>query len=198
MGAWSAAAATSFYPGKNLGAYGDAGAIVTNDDDLAGLLRLLRDHGSSGKYRHVIVGANSRLDAIQAVVLRVKLRHLGEWNRLRSVAAERYTDMLSRTERVRLPQVRSGNVDAWHLYVVRVPERDRVFNRMREQGVECGIHYPVPIHLQPAMAGLGYRRGDFPVAEAAAEEMLSLPIYPGITRDQQDQVVYCLLRSLDS
>jgi dTDP-4-amino-4,6-dideoxygalactose transaminase len=198
IGAVAAIAATSFYPGKNLGAYGDAGAVVTNRDDLADTVRLLGDHGSRVRYQHEIVGMNSRLDTVQAVVLRAKLRRLPEWNEQRRAAADRYLAALSDVDGVGLPSTRADNEHVWHLFVVRVAERDRVLGALQAAGVGAGIHYPVPIHLQPAFASLGHRPGDFPHAEAAASEILSLPIFPGITVDQQDRVVAELLAALSA
>jgi len=189
-------AGTSFYPGKNLGAYGDAGAVLTDDPEIARVARLLGNHGSGVKHRHDVVGFNSRLDTMQAVVLRAKLVRLARWNDLRRAAAERYHEMLADLPEVHRPGVLIDNEHVWHLYVVRVPRRDRVLRHLNEQGVAAGIHYPVPVHLQPAFAGLGYRWGDFPVTERAATEILSLPLYPQITSDQQEQVVSVLRAAL--
>lgn len=182
-------AATSFYPGKNLGAYGDAGAITTDDASIAERLAGLRNHGGVRKYEHLDIGVNSRLDELQAVVLAAKLRRLEEWNDERRVAAERYGDLLKGLDEVRVPEVVPGNEHVWHLYVVRVPQRDDVLNRLTAAGIGAGIHYPVPIHLLPAFAGHGWRPGAFPTAELLAGEILSLPIYPGITAGQQERVV---------
>jgi dTDP-4-amino-4,6-dideoxygalactose transaminase len=188
----SAVAATSFYPGKNLGAYGDAGAIVTNSDDIARRARLLGNHGSDQKYVHDEMGMNSRLDAIQAIVLAEKLRKLSGWNELRQAAAARYDELLADTD-IEMPLVLKGNNPVWHLYVVQVDERDRVLADLNEQGIGAAIHYPVPIHLQRAGASLGYARGAFPMAERASERILSLPLFPGITTAQQDRVVEVLV-----
>ena len=182
-------AATSFYPGKNLGAYGEAGAVMTNDAGIATLARAVRDHGSSKKYAHDVLGFNSRLDTLQAVVLRAKLRKLADWNKARQAAAAFYDELLEGVGRVERPVVAEGNEPVWHLYVIRVPERDRVLTQLHERGVGAGIHYPVPVHLQPALANLGHRRGDFPVTEQAASNILSLPLFPGITEEQQRYVV---------
>ena len=181
-------AATSFYPGKNLGAAGDAGAVMTDDPGVAALVRNLGAHGSSVKYVHDHIGVNARLDAVQATVLRAKLRRLDGWNAARRNAAGRYTELLGEIPGVRLPAVRPGNEDVWHLYVVRVDERDRVMAELGEAGIGVGIHYPTPVHLTEAYAGLGYRRGQFPVAEAAADRILSLPMFPHITVGQQERV----------
>jgi dTDP-4-amino-4,6-dideoxygalactose transaminase len=195
-GAFGLAAATSFYPGKNLGAYGDAGAVVTNSDSLARRIRLLGDHGSDTKYVHAELGFNSRLDSLQAVVLRAKLRRLADWNERRRSAAAVYGELLDGLDEVVLPQAAPDNVHVWHLYVVQVPSRDRVLEELHRLGVRAGIHYPTPVHLQPAFRRYGYRPGDFPVAEAAAARIVSLPIYPHITRDQQRAVADALRRSL--
>ncbi|HEU4424932.1 MAG TPA: DegT/DnrJ/EryC1/StrS family aminotransferase [Pilimelia sp.] len=194
-------AATSFYPGKNLGAYGDAGAVVTADEEIAGQIRLLANHGSDVKYRHDVVGWNSRLDALQAVVLRAKLARLTGWNRARRAAAARYDELLRPLD-VRRPVVVDGNEHAWHLYVIRVPgggrpgRRDRVLARLNAAGVAAAVHYPVPIHLTPAFAYLGYRAGALPHAEAAAAEVLSLPLYPHISLDQQEFTAQALAAAL--
>lgn len=188
--------ATSFYPGKNLGAYGDAGAVVTDDPGLAQRVRLMGAHGSAVKYEHIEVGFNSRLDTLQAVVLRAKLRRLRQWNQQRQQAAATYDELLAGAEGVRTPTTLPGNTHVWHLYVVRVDHRDEVLADLHADGVGAGIHYPVPVHLSPAMSSLGYQRGAFPVTEKAADQILSLPIFPGITRDQQERVVEVLLRAL--
>ncbi|WP_438354512.1 DegT/DnrJ/EryC1/StrS family aminotransferase [Microbacterium sp. CJ88] len=188
-GALSRVAATSFYPGKNLGAAGDAGAVMTDDAAVADLVRNLGGHGSSVKYVHDHVGMNARLDAIQATVLRAKLRRLDGWNASRRVAAARYGTLLADISGVRTPAVLPGNDDVWHLYVVRVDERDRVMAELGAAGIGVGIHYPTPVHLTEAYASLGHRRGEFPVAEAAADRILSLPMFPHLTEAQQDAVV---------
>jgi dTDP-4-amino-4,6-dideoxygalactose transaminase len=198
IGAFGAAAAVSFYPGKNLGAYGDAGGVVTNSDELARNVRLLADHGSERKYEHETIGFNSRMDALQGVVLRAKLRRLAAWNERRNQAAVRYQELLGDLAEVTLPQTIPGNEHVWHLYVIQVPRRDQVLKHLQDRGIEVGIHYPVPVHLQPAFRSLGYAQGDFPVAEAAAERMLSLPIHPHITPDQQQLVAKELRSALQS
>ncbi|NIQ81633.1 MAG: aminotransferase class I/II-fold pyridoxal phosphate-dependent enzyme [Anaerolineae bacterium] len=189
IGAVSAAAGTSFYPGKNIGAYGDAGAVLTNDDSLADAVRRLGNWGSDRKYHHPQIGFNSRLDTVQAVVLRAKLARLSKWNEQRRAAAERYHKMLSDVEGVSPPVTAAGNVHVWHLYVVRVPDRDRVLGDLRASGVGAGVHYPRPVHLHGAMSDLGYGVGNFPVAEAVSREVLSLPLFPGITEFEQGYVV---------
>jgi dTDP-4-amino-4,6-dideoxygalactose transaminase len=196
MGSLGIVAATSFYPGKNIGAYGDAGAVITSDGAIADRVRKLGNWGSSEKYHHPEIGFNSRLDTVQAVVLRAKLARLQSWNEARAVAATRYHDMLAEDERIRLPVTLEDNTHVWHLYVIRVPHRDRVLEDMRSNEVGAGIHYPVPMHLQGALSHLGYGPGDFPVTEKLATEILSLPMYPGITESQQERVVEVLLASL--
>jgi dTDP-4-amino-4,6-dideoxygalactose transaminase len=195
-GSFGRIAGTSFYPGKNLGAYGDAGAVLTNDDELSSTVRKLGNWGSDVKYHHPEPGFNSRLDTIQAVVLSAKLSRLVAWNEARSVAAKRYEQMLIEDERVVLPLVVEGNTHIWHLYVIRVPDRDRVLGELNQAGVGAGVHYPVPMHLQGALSELGYGPGEFPVTEGAASQILSLPIYPGINEAQQEHVVDALRRAL--
>lgn len=185
-------AATSFYPGKNLGAAGDAGAVMTDDAEIAAVVRNLAAHGSSVKYVHDRVGMNARLDAIQATVLRAKLRRLEGWNAARRAAAARYDELLGGVEGVQTPCVRPGNTDVWHLYVVRVDERDRVLAELGEAGIGAGIHYPTVVPLTEAYASLGYRSGQFPVAEAAAGRILSLPMGPHLTGQQQGVVAQTL------
>jgi dTDP-4-amino-4,6-dideoxygalactose transaminase len=186
------AAGTSFYPGKNLGAAGDAGAVITDDDDVATRARTLSSHGSLRKYEHDVVGFNSRLDAVQAVVLRAKLAKLRAWNLQRRAAAERYSPLLADVPGVQVPREAPGNMDIWHLYVVRVPDRDAVLAALQAAGIQAGVHYPVPVHLSGAYASRGWAPGAFPVAEAAAGQILSLPLFPHITAEQQERVVAAL------
>ena len=188
-------AGTSFYPGKNLGAAGDAGAVLTDDTELADRVRTLGSHGSVRKYVHNVVGMNSRLDAVQAVVLSARLRRLEKWNEMRRAAAARYTEMLSEIPGVVLPLTADGNVDVWHLYVIRIQDRDRVLAELHRAGVGAGIHYPYPIHLTGAYAHLGVPIGAYPVAETAAREILSLPIYPHLSIEQQEYVVAAVRRA---
>lgn len=187
-GALGRVAATSFYPGKNLGAAGDAGAVMTNDSDVAAFVRNVAAHGSSTKYVHDRIGMNARLDAVQAPVLRAKLRRLDAWNDARRAAATRYGELLADVDEVRLPIQREGNTDVWHLYVIQVDERDTIMTRLNEAGVGAALHYPTPIHLTEAYAGLGHQRGEFPVTEAAAGRILSLPMFPHLTAEQQERV----------
>jgi dTDP-4-amino-4,6-dideoxygalactose transaminase len=195
-GTLGVAAGTSFYPGKNLGAYGDAGAVTTDSDEIAGRVRALRNYGSEVKYYHPEIGFNSRLDTLQAVVLSAKLRYLAAWNEARHQAARRYDELLAGVSAVTRPSTLSGNEHVYHLYVVRVPKRDEVIKKLNADGIDAHIHYPVPIHLQAAFKYLGLGEGSFPVAEKAASEILSLPIFPEITADQQARVVESLQRAL--
>ena len=187
------AAATSFYPGKNLGAYGDAGAVLTGSEDVAVRAQMIRDHGSRRKYEHEIYGFNSRMDTLQAVVLSAKLRRLDDWNAARREAAARYESLLDQRRDIFTPRVLEGNEHVWHLYVVNLPDRDQALKELHTAGIGAGIHYPAPIHLTPAFADLGYAKGDFPVAERAARSILSLPIFPEITAEQQEYIVSVLI-----
>jgi dTDP-4-amino-4,6-dideoxygalactose transaminase len=189
------AAAFSFYPAKNLGAAGDAGIAVTNDDPVAERLRLLRNYGAADKYRSEMIGYNRRLDTLQAAMLRVKLPHLDDWNAARRGHAARYDELLAGLPLSR-PATRPGVEHVWHLYVVRVRDRDAVRERLAEVGIETGVHYPVPIHLQPAYRQLGHGVGDFPVTERLAGEVLSLPIYPELRSDALERVASVLRDSI--
>jgi len=187
----------SFYPGKNLGAYGDGGIITCNDEVYAERLRLLRDHGSPAKYVHVIVGTNSRLDALQAAVLSVKLRYLREWNARRLRHAMDYEAKL-RHASIQVPEVPSGREHNFHLFVVRTKNRDALRQHLHACGIGTGIHYPEPLHLTPAYRKLGYAmRGSLPVSEALASEILSLPMYPELSESQTDQVTEAVLEFFD-
>ncbi len=181
----------SFYPAKNLGAYGDAGAIVTDDDTIARRLRLLRDHGSERKYYHEIVGYNFRLETLQAAVLAVKLRHLESWTRLRRHHAAQYHELL-KTSSLVLPRELEYSRHVYHLYVVQSDRRDELQGKLAAAGVQTGIHYPVPIHLQPAYSSLGYRAGDFPETEKQSPRVLSLPMFAELTDGQINLVVEAL------
>ncbi|GGU07069.1 DegT/DnrJ/EryC1/StrS family aminotransferase [Nocardioides albus] len=189
-------AATSFYPGKNLGAAGDAGAVTTDDPEVARMVRVLSSHGSERKYVHEVVGMNSRLDTVQAVYLSAKLARLEKWNELRCQAADRYRTLLADVPGVRGPVSADGNEDVWHLYVVRVAERDRVLAALAEAGIGAGIHYPTPVHLTAAYAHLGLPEGSFPVAERTAGEILSLPMHPHLTPEQQEYVTGALAEAV--
>jgi dTDP-4-amino-4,6-dideoxygalactose transaminase len=191
-GSFGDLAAFSFYPGKNLGAQGDGGMVVTNDDHLSQRLRSLRNYGApTDKYRSEEIGYNRRLDTIQAAMLRVKLPHLDSWNEARRWHAARYHEALSGLDVVR-PVARPGVEHVWHLYVVRVEERDEVRSRLAAAGIETGIHYPVPVHLQPAFAHLGYAPGSFPVTEHYADRILSLPMYPELPGEAITRVAQAL------
>lgn len=185
-------AATSFYPGKNLGAAGDAGAVTTDDPEIARAVRVLAAHGSPSKYVHELIGMNSRLDTVQAVVLRAKLRRLAGWNESRRKAAERYDALLAEIPEVVRPTCAEGNLHVWHLYVVQVDERDAVLASLAADGIAAGVHYPTPVHLTGAYEHLGLGRGSFPVAEAAADRILSLPMFPHLSPDQQEHVAASL------
>ncbi|GAA2775432.1 MULTISPECIES: DegT/DnrJ/EryC1/StrS family aminotransferase [Kitasatospora] len=196
-GSWGRIAATSFYPGKNLGAYGDAGAVVTDDEDLATAVRLIGDHGSGRKYVHERFGFNSRMDTLQAVVLRAKLRRLPDWNEARRAAAERYDKLLGGIDGLTTPRTLPGNEHVWHLYAVRIERgRDAVLAELQAAGIGAGVHYPVPVHLQPAFRSLGHAEGAFPVAERAAARLLTVPLFPQITEEQQTRVAEVLARAV--
>jgi len=183
------AAAFSFYPAKNLGACGEAGAITTGDAEVARICRMLRDHGQSAKYAHDFEGYNGRLDAIQAGILQLKLRHLARWNELRRECARRYAELLGDAAGIlALPFEPTWSRPVYHLYVIRVPDRDRLQQHLAAAGIGTGIHYPTPLHLLKAYERLGFRRGDFPVAERAAAEILSLPMFPELMPEQQRAV----------
>lgn len=188
IGALGDAVCWSFYPGKNLGAFGDGGAVTTDDAEVADAVRVLRNYGSRVKYVNEVKGVNSRLDELQAAVLRVKLRHLGEWNARRARIARRYLDALSGCRDLVLPHVPAGLDPAWHLFVVRHPGRDRLQEQLAAAGVQTLIHYPIPPHRQEAYADLG-PVGPLPVAERLADEVLSLPIGPHLSSDDAERVV---------
>lgn len=188
-GSMGVAAAFSFYPGKNLGACGEAGAVTTNDAEVARKIRMLRDHGQGRKYYHDLEGYNGRLDAIQAGILTVKLEYLMEWNELRRAAAARYGQLLQPlAPTIAVPYEPIWARSVYHLYVIQVEDRDGLGKQLNEAGIGTGIHYPFPLHLQKAYASLNYRKGDFPVTEAVASRILSLPIYPQLRLEQQQVV----------
>lgn len=189
VGSLGRIAAFSFYPAKNLGAFGDAGGVTTDDEALADRVAKLRDHGRTSKYEHDVEGFGERLDTLHAAVLRVKLRHLDEVNRARQRLAARYSQLLNGVGDLRLPASSRERPSVWHMYVVRSERRDGLLDHLKAEGIGAGVHYPLPLHLQPAWRGLGYARGDLPVTEAFAAECLSLPLYPEMTEDQQDRVV---------
>jgi dTDP-4-amino-4,6-dideoxygalactose transaminase len=181
----------SFYPGKNLGAFGEGGLVSTSDSEYARTIRLLRDWGQEEKYSHVLQGYNYRMDELQAAILQVKLRHLEDWTEARRAHAARYGQLLSDSG-VRIPEEMPYARHVYHIYAARVPERDAVQRELRADGIQTGIHYPVPVHLQPAHADLGYRRGQFPNSEEAAGQVLSLPMFPELTDSQIEQVARTL------
>jgi dTDP-4-amino-4,6-dideoxygalactose transaminase len=185
------AAAFSFYPGKNLGACGEAGAVTTNDAALAEKMKMLRDHGQATKYYHDVEGYNGRLDAIQAGLLHAKLNHLSKWNEARREHAAEYHRLLKVADcGVHPPYEPSWSKAVYHLYVVRVEGREALMARMKEAGIGTGIHYPIPLHLQKAYSSLNYRLGDFPVAEKISTEILSLPMFPQLSSEQQARVIH--------
>jgi dTDP-4-amino-4,6-dideoxygalactose transaminase len=196
-GSWGHAAAFSFYPGKNLGAYGDGGLITTNDAAVAEKIRYLRNYGQKVKYEHVIAGTNSRLDTIQAAILRVKLRYLDRWNSSRIRHASAYSSALADGP-FALPKIAPDRTHIFHLYVIQTENRAAVQRFLNERGIATGIHYPIPIHMQEACKEWGYRRGDFPSTEQAARRILSLPMFPELTSQQCESVADALLQATHS
>ena len=193
VGALARAGCFSFYPGKNLGAYGEGGAVTTDDAEVARRVRMLRDHGSEQKYRHELIGYNFRLEGIQGAVLGVKLKHLDDWNALRRRHAARYRELLAPlASSLVLPAEADYAEHVYHLFVIQSSERDELQRFLSSAGVHTGIHYPVPVHLQPAYASLGHREGDFPVAESRARRMLSLPMFAELTERQLKYVADAL------
>jgi dTDP-4-amino-4,6-dideoxygalactose transaminase len=195
-GSLGAAAGFSFYPGKNLGAPGEGGAVTTNDGGLAEQLRMLRDHGQSAKYRSDVVGYNARMGELVAAALRIKLRHLGDWTASRRDIAARYQELLRGVPGVRLQHQPEWTSSSYHLFVVRVPRRDEVRARLEAAGIATGLHYPVPVHLQKAYATLGHRRGDFPASESWADDGISLPMFPELSDDQVQRVATALAQAV--
>ena len=190
------AAAFSFYPGKNLGACGEAGAVTTSDPEIAKTVRMLRDHGQAKKYYHDIEGYNGRLDALQAGLLGVKLKRLAEWNAKRRAAAARYCELFKEAEAdVVLPFESTNSRGVYHLFVIQVSDRDGVQSELGKQGIGTGIHYPIPLHLQKAYSGMNLGPGSFPVAELAANRILSLPMFPNLTEAEQKRVVEAIVRT---
>jgi dTDP-4-amino-4,6-dideoxygalactose transaminase len=182
----------SFYPGKNLGACGEGGIVVTNRDDQAKTMRMLRDWGQEQRYHHLLKGFNYRMDAIQGAILRIKLRHLEAWTEARRAHAGRYSSLLGRSGHLTTPVEKAGRRHVYHVYAIRSRDRDELQRVLSAEGIQSGLHYPIPVHLQQAHADLGYRIGDFPVSEAAAKEVLSLPIYPEMPARHVDQVAAAL------
>jgi dTDP-4-amino-4,6-dideoxygalactose transaminase len=188
-GSMGRAGAFSFYPGKNLGACGEAGAVTTNDAEMARKIRIIRDHGQAQKYYHDMEGYNGRLDALQAGILSVKLRRLADWNRQRQEAAKRYDEMLANVEGVIVPHKPEWSRPVYHLYVVRVQDREGLKKHLAASKIDTGIHYPIPLHLQKAYENFGHKKGDFPVAERVAAEILSLPMFPQLDAERQARVI---------
>ena len=186
----------SFYPGKNLGAFGEAGAVVTNDDELQEKIKVLRDHGQTRKYHHTMVGWNCRMDGIQGAILRIKLKHLERGNQLRRTHALRYRKALENTEGVVTPLEAEYAKHVYHIFAIRVQERDEVMQLLEQKGIGCGVHYPIPVHRQKAYEHLGYPEGSFPIAEATAAEFLSLPMFPELTPGQVDLVAQAVKESI--
>jgi dTDP-4-amino-4,6-dideoxygalactose transaminase len=185
----------SFYPGKNLGAFGDAGAIITNNSELFQKCKMLTDHGRwKQKYEHAIEGYNKRLDTLQAAILRIKLKHLDNWVAKRREKANKYILNLKDKANVILPNIAYGNEPAWHLFVIRVNERDKVRSRLKELNIDTGVHYPIPLHLQPAYRYRGYENGSFKVAEQLATQIVSLPLWPEMTDQQLEYVCNSLIK----
>lgn len=187
-GSMGLASAFSFYPGKNLGACGEAGAVTTDDDEIARNIRMLRDHGQTKKYYHEIEGYNGRLDAIQAGLLSVKLKHLAEWNEDRRRRASFYNEALADVGGIMIPHEPEWGRSVHHLYIIRTQKREDLKKYLADNNIDTGLHYPVPLHIQDAYKDLGFKKGDFPVSEKVALEMLSLPMYPGLTEEQQQYV----------
>lgn len=192
VGQFGQIACFSFYPSKNLGAYGEGGALITNDASIAHRARSLRDHAQSQKYLHDEIGYNYRMDSFQGAVLSIKLKHLDEWNTARSDCARLYTELLKDSS-YKLPAYASDSECVWHCYVIETPERDRVRSALQDVEIQSAVHYPVPIHLQRAYAHLGYRSGDLPVTEALCEHCLSLPIYPELSKEKISRIASVLL-----
>jgi dTDP-4-amino-4,6-dideoxygalactose transaminase len=186
VGSLGHAAAFSFYPSKNLGGCGDGGIVVTNDVEIDRPLRMLRNYGQEKKYHHVMLGFNRRLDNLQAALLRIRLKYLDTWNDARRCRAQRYSQLIG--DAVVVPQAADHVDPVWHLYVIQTDDRDGLQAYLNERGIATGIHYPIPVHLQPAYQGLGYHKGDFPVTERAADRVLSLPMYPQLPMDSVEEV----------
>jgi dTDP-4-amino-4,6-dideoxygalactose transaminase len=184
MGGFGDASGFSFYPGKNLGAYGDGGAVGTNNETIAEFTKMYRDHGSRVKYEHDFIGSTDRLDSLQAAILEVKLKHLNNWNEGRRKNAKLYGEHFADVEEVITPHVPEWAEPVWHLYVIRVADRERLLQYLQDKGIGCGYHYKHPIHLQPAFSFLGYNEGDFPVTEKVMKEIISLPMYAELNEDQ--------------
>jgi len=188
VGGIGTVASWSFYPGKNLGAYGEGGAVTTNDPEIARKLRMVRDHGSEKKYQHEILGHNYRMEGIQGAVLGVKMKYIEQWTEARRRNATSYGELLQGLPEFVTPAESETAKHVYHLYVVRTSHRDKLQRHLQDRGISTGLHYPVPLHLQPALRHLGHRKGDFPVTESIADQLLSLPMYPELTRNQIEYI----------
>ncbi len=198
IGSWGQAAAFSFYPGKNLGAFGDGGGITTNDAELAHKIRMLANHGRLTKYEHAVEGVNSRLDTVQASILLTKLGHLDVWNARRNEIAAFYNNALSGVPDLKLPRLGANRSHVYHLYVVQTAQRDALLQFLNAQGIQAAIHYPIPLHLQPAFAHLGYPTGAFPHAETLSQQCLSLPLCPELSMAEAEEVVRAVMAFLEN
>jgi dTDP-4-amino-4,6-dideoxygalactose transaminase len=187
VGHYADAATFSFFPAKILGCMGDGGAVITNNDAVAERIMLLVNHGRKDKYEHLIEGHNYRIDALQAAILDAKLKHLDSWIEKRREHAKKYDSKIS--QNIKKPHEASGRKHTYYMYVIRTDKREKLMQHLKEKGIDCGIHYPIPLHLQPAYKHLGYKEGDFPVAENAAKEILSIPLYPELTEEQKEYIV---------
>jgi dTDP-4-amino-4,6-dideoxygalactose transaminase len=195
VGGLSDVASFSFYPGKNLGAYGESGAVTTNHDDIASRLRLIRNHGSENKYVHTVLGHNYRMEGIQGAILNVKLKYLAQWTEQRRSIAARYREFLGDVGGISLPKEMEYAKHVYHLFVIQSNDRDTLQGQLNNEGISTGLHYPIPLHLQPCFSYLHYRKGDFPIAETLAENCLSLPLFPEMTDREieyvADKVRHC-------
>jgi dTDP-4-amino-4,6-dideoxygalactose transaminase len=188
----------SFFPTKNLGGCGDGGAITTNNPELAAQIRMIKEHGSKERYLHEVIGVNSRLDAIQAVILQIKLKYLDFWNNQRIEIAQRYRELLQPLPNITLPAALAGGKHVWNQYTILTENRDQIRAALQEKDVLSMVYYPIPLHLQPVYQYLGYKKGDLPVAELASEKVLSLPMFPDLSFEEQQQVAYALKDCLHS
>lgn len=184
VGTYGDIATFSFYPGKNLGAYGDAGAIITNSAELSAKCRMLIDHGRKDKYTHQVIGYNQRMDGIQAGILTVKSKYIANWTKKRQQNANIYNRLLSNNANIVIPHISDKAKPVFHLYVIQAKRRDDLQEYLKDNGISCGVHYPIPLHLQPALKYLGYKAGDFPITEEVSKNIISLPMYPELTEDQ--------------
>ncbi len=193
-GSFGDIATYSFYPGKNLGAFGDAGAIVTNNKELYEKAKMLINHGRKpgAKYEHEIIGGNKRLDNLQAAILRIKLKYLEKWNEMRRNKIKLYLEYLKNNDNIILPKIRENSNPCWHLFVIRVKERDKIIKRLKENNISYGIHYPYPLHLLKAYEFLGYKEGSFKIAEKISKEIISLPFWPEISEEEIEKIANCL------